>query len=287
MVNLKGWKKLEILCLRVDPKKFTGSGLAQLTELPNLHRLDVFPAAPASMPIHAFGDLRALPKLPHLEELWLTDVAIDEGAMDALLGMTSVQTIVMGPGTTIADKDIGRLWNALPSVTIQYSNWGSKQHEGDFVVAGGSVPPVHLTPEQTARREQLLADTDAAVRAGLKEVAKQFPQLTKARQWPRIDDERRKRHLGLSLAYPDRGKMGAERDLMVPEKERLSILLVVSPPEMQQLAMSPLYPHLGLEFQRVVITGDPALAKAVDRVFDEALAPLSQWERELAAREGK
>ncbi len=127
-------------------------------------------------------------------------------------------------------------------------------------------------------RNRPLAQADAAIREGLVELAKKFPQLEKARDWEEVTSKRSEAgRIGIWLAHSDQGKARTS-DEPVPEAERYSLSVFVQrgPSRPARAGPFPIYPNLGLVGQVGASAGDPQLEGALKKLVADALAPLKE-----------
>jgi hypothetical protein len=145
-----------------------------------------------------------------------------------------------------------------------------------------------LAPELRDKRDKLLAQADATIRKGLLELGEKYPQMKKAEKyWESLAGASSPGRIGITYFHSDQGKAATMPKGTVPEKERVSVLVVIKPPpeEMEQLALFPLYPNLGLVGWVGTSAGDPELDAALKKLVDEALKPLA--ELNAASAEGR
>jgi hypothetical protein len=135
--------------------------------------------------------------------------------------------------------------------------------------------------ELMQKRDALLAKADADIRAGLLGLAKQFPQIAQADRWKAVAGKSRAGEVDLGLywkveAYPKTGR--PQGDAFA-----LTVILSVGTPAGTQPAWYALYGNLGLVGMVDAKAGDPKLAAALKTLVTDALAPLDELDKHIAA----
>jgi len=140
-------------------------------------------------------------------------------------------------------------------------------------------------------RDRLLAEADAKLRDGLKELAKTYPQLAVANNRPLKDAlDRAPARPGRLSVFLGRGNKPGKTPWEpedIPDDRTWSLLAIIRPAggAITALRMSALFPNLGLEGQCRATARDPKLDAALKKLLADALAPLAALEKKtLAAR---
>lgn len=149
--------------------------------------------------------------------------------------------------------------------------------------AGGAI-------SLSQKRDLLLSGADAALRKGLLDLAKTYPQLNKTNTGPLAeqlsghskDGEIR---LGIGL-YPRGPGKSSGTDVEVTEKDRYSLLVLVVPIDSLgqasgQSKAGDAYPNLRLESVIDVSAGNPQLAEAMKKLVAESLAPIGKLDKKV------
>jgi len=115
-------------------------------------------------------------------------------------------------------------------------------------------------------------------------LADRYPLLKKGKPWDRLERPSDPGRIGIYLRRQHGGKGGTDAKPF-PPLEAFSILVVVKPPpdQIESLVLTPLYRHLGLVGQVSTRAADPRLDAALKKLVSDALAPLSQLERQASA----
>jgi len=140
--------------------------------------------------------------------------------------------------------------------------------------------PIDLPSELFDKRNQLLAEADEKIRAGLAELAERFPQLTKSSDLQRSTSGKSTTgHIRIYLRHRYGGK-GGNSPVPVPEEDSYSVAIIVRPPPQrpEQLSMGPIYPSLRLVGQIGTSAGAPELDAALKKMVKDALEPLRKLE---------
>lgn len=133
-----------------------------------------------------------------------------------------------------------------------------------------------------AKRNELLAAADAHLRGGLIELAKRFPQLTKHKRWQTVGTQKSQDGVRVGLIYDDRAKLGPSTPVAEDDRYMVLVFVVPPPPQPGQLPLKPLYPNLQLVGNVTAYAGNAQLDAALKKLVMEALAPLEQFNEELA-----
>ena len=131
------------------------------------------------------------------------------------------------------------------------------------------------------KRDALLARADADIRAGLLALAKEFPQIAQADGWKAVAGKSRAGEVNLGLywkveAYP---KTASPRG----DAFALTVILSLGRPAGTQPAWFTLYGNLGLVGKAEAKAGDPKLDAALKTLVTDALAPLDELDKHIAA----
>jgi hypothetical protein len=150
----------------------------------------------------------------------------------------------------------------------------------------GTQPAAQLvlqarTIELMQKRDALLAKADAGIRDGLLGLAKQFPQIAQADGWKAVAGKSRAGEVNLGLywkveAYP---KTASPRG----DAFALTVILSLGRPAGTQPAWFTLYGNLGLVGKVEAKAGDLKLDAALKTLVTDALAPLDQLDKHIAA----
>jgi len=143
--------------------------------------------------------------------------------------------------------------------------------------------PQEIKRERAAR----LAKADAEIRAGVQRLAEQFPQLKQGQSWEALakPSEPGRIDIQLERRYHQPGSKIGTDDQEVPEAERFSLGVTAKPAaegNLDQRALRPFYPALGLIGQAGASAGDPKLDAALKKLVSDALALLDELETSAA-----
>ncbi|MCF7731803.1 MAG: HEAT repeat domain-containing protein [Akkermansiaceae bacterium] len=144
-----------------------------------------------------------------------------------------------------------------------------------------------LPEEIQLERDRLLAEADAKIRSGIRKLAETYPLLKNGQSWDRLKMASDPGCIGIHVHRTQVGK-GRTDAREFPPSEAFSILVVVKPPpdEIEQLAIMPLYPRLGLVGQVGSRAANPDLDAALKKLVTEALAPLRELEERVERKKG-
>jgi hypothetical protein len=128
-----------------------------------------------------------------------------------------------------------------------------------------------------AERDKLLAEADARIRSGLVELSRRFPHMRNARGWGNwISNRSETGTISISVHHTNRGKARSASH-PIPPQDVYGVLVAVRPrpAEPTQLAVSSLYPKLGLVGQVGTGAENAELRTALKKLVDDALAPIA------------
>ncbi|MHC4657984.1 MAG: hypothetical protein ACYS83_02250 [Planctomycetota bacterium] len=148
------------------------------------------------------------------------------------------------------------------------------------VERGGWNTETDLSPSVIGQRNALLTEADAKIRAGLIELGKRFPRLEQGIGWNRIIRplENAAGWLEIRLHH-NVAKQAPDRTAQF-ERFRLTIDIRPPAPPTANVPFQPLYPYLGLVGRIDITAGDPELDAALNKLIDDALAPLETLDRQ-------
>ena len=148
-----------------------------------------------------------------------------------------------------------------------------------------------LSPELAKKRDQLLAEADLNLRQGLRDLAKTFPQLALAGNQPLEEALKKSKSEAGRLVFDYGRQMPTTTKYIyvpdtVPPAEKWKLMAVIQPIPPGgwhgQMGMGPFCPHLDLQGQWHADAGEPKLQAALQKLLDDALAPLLALDREAA-----
>jgi beta-lactamase regulating signal transducer with metallopeptidase domain len=152
------------------------------------------------------------------------------------------------------------------------------------------TPPAapRLAPDLLKKRDALLAEADAKLRQGLRELNTPFPQLSVANNEPLFETLKRPTSgpgcLILWLGDGETPGKGPWNARTTPDHESWSLMVFIHPADPEdaglQLKMGPVFANLGLSGQYHAQASNPKLAAALQKLLDDALAPLRALDRE-------
>lgn len=162
----------------------------------------------------------------------------------------------------------------IPLQQVAPVNWGPP--------AVQATEPAGLSPELLRQRDALLAQADKQIRAGLAQLAEDYPQLKKEmRYWSNIARPSEQGQVSIWLYHTDQGKAATAEQMPAQERVIVAVHLTKPPAEpAQQGGM--IYPGLGLFGQLRVSAGDPKLDAALKELVADAVAPLATLEGQVA-----
>jgi hypothetical protein len=137
-----------------------------------------------------------------------------------------------------------------------------------------------VLPARADDRDRYLQEADAKIRKGLLKLSEKYKQLSKARDWNNIISGKSNiGQINIFLFHKDTGKAQTSQK-SIPKNEQYHVLVVIQTPpeELPQMAMSNLYPNLGLVGQVGASAGDAKLEADLKKLIDESLKPVEKLE---------
>jgi len=143
--------------------------------------------------------------------------------------------------------------------------------------------------EVAAERDRLLAHADRKLRAGLRELAKTYPQLH-ITNWGTLEEALAGRspagRISIWVGRYHGGSTGIQRP--VPKELGYNVFVLLRPLHWPvppgQWAMHPMYSRLALMGQAYADAGDPSLRAELKKLVADALAPLERLDDRAAGR---
>lgn len=162
------------------------------------------------------------------------------------------------------------------------------------VKAGQSATLIRLAvapaADVRARRDKILAEADAKIRAGLAKLAEDFPQLKKT-NWGTLAQALAGKsppgRISIWVAHYSGGRTGVRT--AVEKKDRYNVMVLLRPLRWPvppgEWRMQRLHGELALMGQVFADAGDPDLRSALKKLTADALAPLERLNDQAASGE--